>query len=66
MDWEVDLVQQLETSGTSSPYFWVFVAAQVRANDTGLLSNGIAVREHVSHPGDIHHRAAPGQLKGQN
>ena len=66
MDWEVDLVQQLETSGTSSPYFWVFVAAQVRANDTGLLSKGIAVRERVSHPGDIHHRAVPGQLKGQN
>ena len=53
--WEVGLVQQLETSGTSSPYFWVFVAAQVRANDTGLLSKDIAVRELVSHLGDIHH-----------
>jgi hypothetical protein len=49
------LVQQLETSGTSSPYFWVFVAAQVRANDTGLLSKDITVRELVSHLGDIHH-----------
>ncbi len=53
--WEVGLVQQLETSGTSSPYFWVFVAAQVRANDTGLLSKDIMVRELVSHLGDIHH-----------
>ncbi|MEW6132278.1 MAG: DUF262 domain-containing protein [Pseudomonadota bacterium] len=53
--WEVGLVQQLETSGTSSPYFWVFVAAQVRANDTGLLSKDITVRELVSHLGDIHH-----------
>lgn len=53
--WEVGLVQQLETSGTSSPYFWVFVAAQVRANDTGLLSKGITVRELASHLGDIHH-----------
>jgi len=53
--WEVGLVQQLETSGTSSPYFWVFVAAQVRANGKGLLSKDITVRELVSHLGDIHH-----------
>ncbi len=53
--WEVGLVQQFETSGTSSPYFWVFVAAQVRANDKGLLSKDITVRELVSHLGDIHH-----------
>jgi hypothetical protein len=53
--WEAGLVQQLETSGTSSPYFWVFVAAQVRANDKGLLSKDITVRELNSHLGDIHH-----------
>lgn len=53
--WEVGLVQQFETSGTSSPYFWIFVAAQVRANDKGLLSKDITVRELVSHLGDIHH-----------
>lgn len=53
--WEVGLVQQFETSGTSSPFFWVFVAAQVRANDKGLLSKDITVRELNSHLGDIHH-----------
>ena len=53
--WEFGLVQQLETSGTSSPYFWVWVAAQIRANDKGMLSKDIAVRELVSHLGDIHH-----------
>jgi hypothetical protein len=53
--WEVGLKQQLATSGTNSPYFWVFVAAQVRANDKGLLSKDVAVRELVSHVGDIHH-----------
>lgn len=53
--WDFGLVQQLETSGTSSPYFWVFVAAQIRANDKGLLSKDITVRELVSHLGDIHH-----------
>jgi hypothetical protein len=49
------LVQQLETSGTSSPYFWVFVAAQIRANDKGLLSRDITVRELAGILGDIHH-----------
>jgi hypothetical protein len=53
--WEFGLVQQLETSGTSSPYFWVWVAAQIRANDKGMLSKDITVRELVSHLGDIHH-----------
>lgn len=53
--WDFGLTQQLETSGTTSPYFWVFVAAQVRANDKGLLSRDITVRELVSHLGDIHH-----------
>ncbi len=53
--WEVGLKQQLATSGTNSPYFWVFVAAQVRGNDKGLLSKDVAVRELVSHVGDIHH-----------
>jgi hypothetical protein len=53
--WEFGLVQQLDTSGANSPYFWVFVAAQIRANDKGLLSRDITVRELVSHLGDIHH-----------
>lgn len=53
--WDVGLVQKLDTSGTSSPFFWVFVAAQVRANDTGMLSKDIKVSELVSHLGDIHH-----------
>lgn len=53
--WDFGLLQQLETSGTSSPYFWVFVAAQIQANDKGFLSKDITVRELVSHLGDIHH-----------
>lgn len=53
--WEFGLVQQMETSGTGNPHFWVFVAAQIRANDKGFLSKSITVRELVSHLGDIHH-----------
>ncbi len=53
--WEIGLQQQLETSGTTSSFFWIFVAAQVRANENGLLSKDVTVRELVSHVGDIHH-----------
>lgn len=53
--WDVALVENLDTSGTSSPYFWVWVASQVKANDKGLLSRDITVRELVTHLGDIHH-----------
>lgn len=31
------------------------MAAQVRANDTGMLSKDITVRELASHLGDVHH-----------
>ena len=48
-------MQQRETSGASSSYFWVVVEAQIRANDKGLLSKDITIRELVSHLGDIHH-----------
>jgi hypothetical protein len=53
--WTVGLVQQLDTSGTSSPYFWIWVAAQVKANDRGFLSRDITVRDLVATLGDIHH-----------
>ena len=63
--WEVGLVQALETVGANAPYFWVFVAAQVRANDKGLLSKDIIVRDLVSHTGDIHHIFPSDYLKKQ-
>jgi len=53
--WDVGLVQGLDTSGTSGPYFWIWVAAQVKSNDKGLLSRDITVRDLVTHLGDIHH-----------
>jgi hypothetical protein len=53
--WDVGLPQSLDTSGTSAPYFWVWVAAQIKANDKGLLSRDIGVRELVTHLGDVHH-----------
>ncbi len=53
--WTLGLVQALDVSSTNHPLFWVFVAAQIKANDKGLLSRDVTVRELVGHLGDIHH-----------
>lgn len=53
--WNVALVQNLDTSSISSPFFNVFLAAQVKANDKGFLSSDITVNDLISHKGDIHH-----------
>jgi len=41
--WEVSLPQAMNTSAATSPYFRVFEAAQVKANDLGFLSRDITV-----------------------
>lgn len=53
--WKTVLVQSLDTSVSSSPYFNVYLASQVKANDKGFLSRDITVNELISHKGDIHH-----------
>lgn len=53
--WTAALPQQLDTSVASSPYFHVFLAAQVKANDKGFLSSDIQVSDLISLKGDIHH-----------
>lgn len=53
--WDVALVQHLDTSSTNSPYFNVFLAAQVRQGDKGFLSSDITVADLIAHKGDIHH-----------
>ncbi len=53
--WDVALVQNLDTSVASSPYFNVYLASQVKANDKGFLSKDITVTDLISHRGDIHH-----------
>ena len=52
--WEVGLVQNLETSAISSPYFNTFIAAQVHGSDRSLLSNSAKVADLLS-AGDVHH-----------
>jgi len=53
--WEIGLVQQLETSAVSSPFFNVFLAAQAHGNDNSLFMNGTKVRDLITTMGDIHH-----------
>lgn len=52
--WEVGLVQNLETSSISSPFFNVFLAAQVHGGDRSLLSSSAKVSDLLS-AGDVHH-----------
>jgi len=53
--WNASLPQSLDTSVASSPYFNVYLAAQVKANDKGFLSQDITVNDLILHKGDIHH-----------
>ncbi len=53
--WNASLVQSLDSSVSSSPYFLVYLASQVKANDRGFLSKEITVNDLITYRGDIHH-----------
>ncbi len=53
--WEVRLVQSLETSAISSPYYNTYIAAQIFLGDRSLLSNSSKVADLVAVTGDVHH-----------
>lgn len=53
--WTLGLPQALESSVISSPVFQVFLAAQVKAKDRGLLSSDVRVEDLIALRGDIHH-----------
>ncbi len=53
--WNAALPQSLDTSVASSPYFHVFLASQVKANDKGFLSKNVTVSDLINLRGDIHH-----------
>lgn len=61
--WNAALPQSLDTSVASSPYFHVFLAAQVKANDKGFLSRDVLVGDLISLRGDIHHLFPKDYLK---
>ena len=53
--WDHALVNHLNTSVASSPYYNVFLMAQVNAHDKGFLSEQIEVKTMLEERGDIHH-----------
>ncbi len=61
--WNAALPQSLDTSVASSPYFNVFLASQVKANDKGFLSKNVLVSDLISLRGDIHHLFPKDYLK---
>jgi hypothetical protein len=61
--WNSSLIQSLNTSIASSPYFNVFLAAQVKNNDKGFLSKDINVQHLITERGDIHHLFPKDYLK---
>ena len=61
--WNAALPQSMDTSVASSPYFHVYLAAQVKLNDKGFLSKDITVDDLISFRGDIHHLFPKDYLK---
>lgn len=61
--WNVALVQNLETSTTNSPFFNVFLAAQIFNSDRSLFSNSAKVADLISIAGDVHHIFPSAYLK---
>ncbi len=63
--WEALLPQEMNTSSSTSPYFRVFQAAQVKLGDKGFLSRDITVRDLILNKCDVHHLYPRNHLKGQ-
>ena len=61
--WNAALPQSMDTSVASSPYFHVYLAAQVKFNDKGFLSKDITVNDLITFKGDIHHLFPKDYLK---
>ena len=61
--WSSALPLSFDTSVASSPYFHVFLAAQVKANDKGFLSKDVTVGDLIKLKGDIHHLFPKDYLK---
>lgn len=64
--WLNVLPQNLENSVVNSPYFSLFLAAQVKNKDKGFLSKDILVSDLIELRGDIHHLFPKDYLKSKN
>lgn len=53
--WNVEIIQRLDTAVSSSPFFLIYLMAQIKASDRGFLSEQIEVKLMITNRGDIHH-----------
>lgn len=53
--WSIGLVQNLETSVINSPYFNIYLAAQLYNGDKALFTTNCRVEDLVTVIGDVHH-----------
>ncbi|MDQ6631220.1 MAG: DUF262 domain-containing protein [Verrucomicrobiota bacterium] len=63
--WNSLLPQELNTSSSTSPFFRVYQAAQVKLGDKGFVSKDITVRDLILNKCDVHHVFPRNHLKGQ-
>ena len=63
--WDALLPQEMNTSSSTSPYFRVFQAAQVKLGDRGFLSKDIKVLDLILNRCDVHHLYPRNHLQGQ-
>ena len=63
--WSTLLPQEMDTSASSSPYFLVYKAAQVKLGDKGFLSRDITIRDLLLNRSDAHHVYPRNHLKKQ-
>ena len=53
--WSNVLITRLNTAVASSPFYNVYLMAQVKAGDKGFLSEQIDIKSMIEQRGDIHH-----------
>ena len=63
--WKEGLPQQMDTPVASSPYFNVFLASQVKAEDKGFLSKEIKVSHLLQGQSHVHHVFPSNYLKSK-
>jgi hypothetical protein len=61
--WSNLLPQLMDTSSSTSPYFFVYQAAQVKLGERGFLSRDITVRDLLLNRSDVHHVFPRNHLK---
>lgn len=53
--WDNILVEDFNTSVASSPYWKIYLTAQIALNDNAFLSKDMKIRTLVENRGDVHH-----------